>query len=164
MLPSVSTWILRTKAKPPLPQCYAWILIICLCAASSKSLPSGLQVHPYCCSGQRVPRRSRARGGDHGPGAAAGRPAVELPGPRGAGGTLRPGEQLAQPGLHGIHLTCVWWCHCSGSGLSQLGKRCLVCLCAEQSEESRALGWRVAVVWICTWGCFAQPRAHLQLA
>lgn len=48
---------------------------------------------------------------------------MELPGARGAGGTLRPGEQLAQPGLHGVHLTCVWGCHCSGSGLSQLGKR-----------------------------------------
>lgn len=98
-----------------------------------------LQVHPHRGSGQRVPRRSRARGGDHGPGTAAGGPVVELPGSRGAGGTLRPGGQLAQPGLHGIHLTCVWRCHCSGSRLSQLGKRVVVCLCVQNRMRKTEL-------------------------
>lgn len=81
------------------------------------------QVHPHRCFGQRVSRRSRARGGAHGPGPAAGRLAVELPGSRSAGGTLRPGGQPAQPGLHGVHLTRVWRRHGGGSGLPQLGKK-----------------------------------------
>lgn len=57
---------------------------------------------------------------------------MELPGSRSAGGALRPGEQPAQPGLHGVHLPRVWRCHCGGPGLSQLGKRpvdVLVCVC-----------------------------------
>lgn len=87
---------------------------------------SGLQVHPHRGSGQRVPRGSGARGRDHGPGAAAGGPAVELPGSGGAGGTLRPGEQPAQSGFHGVHVARVRGCDRGGPGLSQLGKRSLL--------------------------------------
>lgn len=82
-----------------------------------------MQVHPHRGSGQRVSRRSGARGRDHEPGAAPGRPAVELPGSGGTGGTLRPRGQPSQSGLYGVHLTCLWRCHRSGSGLPQLGKK-----------------------------------------
>lgn len=61
---------------------------------------------------------------------------MELPGSGSHGGTMRPREQYAQPGFHGVHLTCLWRCHGSGSGLSQLGKRQVVCL-SEQTERSR---------------------------
>lgn len=83
---------------------------------------SAWQVHPHRCSGQRVSRRSRPRGGAHGPGPVTGRLVVELPGSRGAGGTLRPGGKPAQPGLYGVYLTRVWRRHRGGPGLSQLGK------------------------------------------
>lgn len=61
---------------------------------------------------------------------------MELLGSGSHGGTVRPREQYAQPGFHGVHLTCLWRCHGSGSGLSQLGKRQVVCL-SEQTERSR---------------------------
>lgn len=60
---------------------------------------------------------------------------MELPGSRSVGGTLRPGEQPAEPSLHGVHVPCVWRCHRGGAGLSQLGKGQSVCVMVRADRE-----------------------------
>lgn len=122
---------------------------------------SSWQVHPHRCFGQRVSRRSRARGGAHGPGPAAGRLAVELPGSRSAGRTLRPGGQPAQPGLHGVHLTGVWRCHSGGSGLPQLGKKTTTLRDRAISSLLYYLFVKLLIVWTM-YKALSMPQSFVQ--